>query len=311
MVPFLGGVVCGAFFAPRDQAVLRIVIWLLGLMMRRFQYALLAAVAAFGFVSGASAADMPVKAPVAAAAYNWTGFYVGGNVGYGWANNSVAVTGDGNLGAGNDIVSRVFDGVVNFNDITRFQDIRAKGAVGGLQFGYNWQVARTWVAGLEADIQGSGVKGSETTVSPAGPATFITSEQKLRWFGTLRARLGLLATDRVLVFATGGLAFGQTNVNSAINSAFSAAGSTSIGCTTGAVCLAGSSSKTSAGWTAGGGVEWAVMDRWTAKAEYLHIALADQSIVLVTQAPGNGNGTVNAQFKNRFDIVRLGVNYRF
>src|ERR1051326_8343110 len=131
----------------------------------------------------AFAADMVVKAPplAAAAVYNWTGFYAGLNFGWGWGRNNAAFTGDGPNGAGNDFISRVFDGPLNFNPITRSLGIDSSGAIGGAQIGYNWQFARSWLAGLEADIQASGLKGDTTLQSPT-IALQLTAHEDLNWF---------------------------------------------------------------------------------------------------------------------------------
>ena len=107
----------------------------------------------------ALAADMAVKAPpspVAAPAYSWTGFYVGANIGYGWGQQDVTYT-------PNDIVSHGLitiptEGLGVFFP-TSFSN---SGAVGGFQFGYNWQFQRNWLVGLETDFDWSGIKGSGT-----------------------------------------------------------------------------------------------------------------------------------------------------
>src|SRR5664279_5299042 len=121
--------------------------------MRRLQCALFAAIATIGFASIASAADLPVKAPMIAPGYNWSGFYIGGNVGYGFASNTVA-------------------GFTSFTDAAPFftagpylaaggnvlPGVKPKGVIGGEQIGYNWQVSPIWVLGLVADLQASGMK---------------------------------------------------------------------------------------------------------------------------------------------------------
>jgi outer membrane immunogenic protein len=262
----------------------------------------------------ALAADMPVKAPSAppAPAWTWGGFYFGGNVGGGWSDHSVPLYGDG--GAGNDLLSRAFDGTLNFNAVPRSQSIRSSGVIGGGQIGYNWQAAPMWVVGLETDIQGSGIRGSATTTPPPGTVPGgLTSNQRLDWFGTLRGRLGIVASDRVLLFVTGGLAYGETEANSALTSNRLSIGATTIACTAAfpSPCLAGQETRTSAGWTAGAGGEWAVTDKWRLKVEYLHVALGDETIALVPQPPATGNGFVTAHFNNQFDIVRAGFNVRY
>jgi outer membrane immunogenic protein len=284
-----------------------------GLQMHRFLMTFVAVLSAIAFMRTASGADLPVKAPLAPPVYNWTGFYVGVNAGFGRGRNDADFTGDGPNGAGNDLISRVFDGPLNFSQKTRSQGIDAEGAFGGGQFGYNWQFAGAWLAGLEADIQASGLHGSFTKIAPLVPLS-LSAEQKLEWFGTARGRLGYVVNERFLVFGTGGLAYGQTEETSSFfSNGFGGAASvrSTITCVVGSPCLAGQSSNISAGWTAGAGVEWAVRDNATVKFEYLHIALPDSTLVMSTVAPATGNGTVTATFRNQFDMVRAGVNLRF
>jgi outer membrane immunogenic protein len=272
----------------------------------------------------AVAADMrmPVKAPPpVAAVYNWTGFYIGGNVGYSWgdARTDGSLSGTQNVSvfrtAGPDLISSVTTAVgpLGYN-IGRSN---VDGIIGGAQTGYNWQVNRSWVLGIETDFQGSDEKGSSTICSgatcPAGSA-FLTVETRLEWFGTLRARAGFLATDRILVYGTGGLAYGHLRTDFT-------AGIVGIG-----NAAAASTSSTKAGWTAGAGVEGAIDRNWTVKLEYLYMDLGrvgngSSSGTFATNqlnTPNQGFNTVTTTtFANsvstRFTdhILRAGFNYRF
>jgi outer membrane immunogenic protein len=267
--------------------------------MHRLLIALIAGVSAIAFTRTASAADMPLKAPIEAPAYNWTGFYFGVNGGFGWGRNNADFAGPPQNAPGNDLISRVFDGPLNFAPITRSQLIESQGALGGAQFGYNWQFAGLWVAGFEADVQASDLHGSFTKIAPFVPLS-LSAEQKLEWFGTARGRLGYLVNSRVLVFGTGGLAYGETDVSANFfSNGFGGATTptSTITCVVGARCLGGQSSNTSVGWTAGAGVEWDVTNRATVKFEYLHIGLPESVIVMTTVPPATGNGTVTATFR--------------
>jgi outer membrane immunogenic protein len=164
--------------------------------MRKLTAALLAT-ASLAIASTAYAADIPARMPVKAVAptyvppFSWTGFYVGGNVGWGWSN------GDGTIAFGGP--SGPYSGSGN-------------GFLGGVQAGYNWQNGPL-VIGLETDFQGS--SGSGTVNGNAG-ATNFTGNAKTPWFGTVRGRLGY-AADRWLFYVTGGGLYGKSTLNGTVN----------------------------------------------------------------------------------------------
>jgi outer membrane immunogenic protein len=144
---------------------------------------LLSGVAALGLLAAgaATAADLParkgpVMAPVYAPVFTWTGFYVGGNAGYGW----------GNVNAGNTFATRT----VTIGDTDGF--------VGGGQIGYNYQMGQ-FVLGLEADIQGADLKTGSNVFGDS-----VSTD----YYGTVRARVGV-AFDRILPYVTGGWAYGN------------------------------------------------------------------------------------------------------
>ena len=246
------------------------------------------------------AADLPArtytKAPVMVdPGYNWSGFYVGGNIGYSWGRSRNTET-----------LSDLATGTALFTN-TSSNDVN--GVIGGGQVGYNWQ-ASNWLFGLEADIQGSGEKGSSTIVCVAcgdGPSN-ITSNltQKLDWFGTVRGRAGILVTPTVLLYGTGGLAYGEVATGGSIT------GPTLL-VPLATVALPGASS-TRVGWTAGAGVEGRISGNWTAKLEYLYMDLgtvdagpATTTIVNTLRRP------VAVSYSSHFtdNILRVGLNYHF
>jgi outer membrane immunogenic protein len=206
--------------------------------------------------SSAFAADLPAVAPYQAVApagyYDWTGFYVGVQAGYAFA--------DSNLG----------------DDLDGF--------VGGVHAGYNYQI-NNWVLGVEGDIEASGVdaSGNVTLPAPAGLTAFSVDN---KWLGSVRGRVGY-AFDRVLVYATGGVAFGDFDVRA----------------TNGGVTS--SDSNTHVGWTVGAGVEVAITNNVTARVEYRYTDLGDKNYTFA--APVN---TVNYDAKD-IHAVRVGVSYKF
>jgi len=244
----------------------------------------------------ARAADiaMPVKAPVLMKVYDWTGFYVGANAGYGWGSQSIALSGSGAL-------------ALAFTDgrLPTSLASNPQGFLGGVQAGYNYQSGRM-VFGVETDIAYADIRRSETvSLAPIPPVTYnTTGEQKLDWFGTLRARLGFLPSDRLLVYATGGLAYGHGSVST--DSVVVLGGNA---CAFFVGCGSGSSSGWLAGWTVGGGLEWAFADKWSAKGEYLYYDLGSLSYSYLDSQPVVGEYNASANFRG--SIVRVGLNYKF
>lgn len=278
-----------------------------------------AAVASLLAATGAFAADLPArvytKAPVMAVVYDWTGFYVGGNAGYSWGRAGT----DGTL-AGTQSVSEFrtagpsllpgFPVVTTLATLPLSGRANVNGFVGGGQAGYNWQ-RENWLFGLEADIQGSDERGrgDACTVAgcPAGTAVF-TANYKLDWFGTVRGRIGFLPTERILLYATGGLAYGQLSANVPADPTIVGWGATR------------------AGWTVGAGAEAAIDNHWSVKLEYLYMDLGDvgsssSSATTVTNALNTPRldfntvttTTLAGAFHTHFtdNILRVGLNYRF
>jgi outer membrane immunogenic protein len=277
---------------------------------------LLRSLVLFVLVSSAQAADMPMKAPLTPA-LSWTGFYFGANVGGGWGNQSVGY-------APNDSNSAELFTAANGGGPPATSFL-SSGALAGVQAGYNWQTQRNWLIGVEADIDWSGIKGSGSSsylvfpTSLALPAASPINEQTL-WFGTVRGRLGYLPTQNLLGYFTGGFAYGQIkHTGSYINESGTAFG-VGLGaeCNADATCFAGSSTSTAVGWTVGGGLEYAVSQRLSIKAEYLYVSLGSTSLTETALVPAIGApagtplSSINANFDHtNFNVVRIGSNFRF
>lgn len=140
------------------------------------------------------------------------------------------------------------------------------------------------------------------------------------WFGTVRGRLGWLATDNFLLYGTGGLAYGRVHTSANLISLPGANGATTtfaFDCTT-ATCFVGNTSQTLTGYTAGGGVAYAISPNVSLFAEYLYINLGHindiNSITLSTGPfPGpHSPSSFTAHFSDViFNVVRVGLNYKF
>jgi outer membrane immunogenic protein len=248
----------------------------------------------------AFAADQPILPPLAtkvalaqAASYNWAGWYIGGNIGFGWgisSNPSVSFVDPG--------------GVVGFGPYfadggNAIPNLNPRGLIGGGQIGFNWTPTPNWVAGLVADFQGSGTRDAMTnTVTP--PLGFLTSNQfsneQIDWFGTLRAKLGF-AQNHWLLYATGGLAYGS----------IASSGSFVL---PGVMNFTGSDSTTNLGWAAGAGLNYGLTSNWIVGVEYLYVDLGKVSYTESQPAIAPG-ASLTINNRAAVHIARLSLDYKF
>jgi len=249
-------------------------------------------------ISRPLAADMPVKAPIVATAYNWSGFYAGLHAGYGWGRARSA------LEAVISGVPTPFD-TIDLEEIPGSFRIGSSGFVGGGQFGYNYQVDR-FILGIEADLSCSGLKGDHTVTGLAtsgGPPVtraFTSSQsQRLDWLATFRGRLGYTLGDSRLLYATGGLVVGKVEDSTLL--AFSGVGGTTF---------IGSASSTRTGWTVGGGAEHVMTRDWTVRVEYLYFELGGTSVNGIDTVSPNQPFQTRAHFEHNGHIVRAGLNWK-
>jgi outer membrane immunogenic protein len=246
--------------------------------------------------------EAPVYVPPPPPPPLWTGFYVGLNIGGGWDANG-----------GRSGVSGYYDprfplgatpttgrerptpiGPANLFFLPNGNTLGSQGGVvGGAQAGYNFQFGQ-FVIGAETDFQGTSLSGGGNNspqtlfASPYGalgsqylaPIGAITGAKiNLAWFGTVRGRAGYLIMPTLLLYGTGGFAYGQVD--------------------------AWGLSNTRTGWTAGGGAEWMFAPNWSAKVEYLYVDLDSNGTT------GNFGWTWGNHFHPQINVVRAGVNYHF
>ncbi len=230
--------------------------------MKKF---LLAATVIASSFAAAEAADLPSRKmappPIAyspASAYSWTGFYVGASVGYGWM-DKFNTAGPIGFGPGGKIALADPHG----------------GVVIGPQVGFNYQISPMFVAGVEADWQGSTAGGG-------------VIGRRTPWFATLRGRLGVTPFNpSLMVYATGGFAFGKLQIGPF------------------PLPPGGTASQVATGWTIGGGLEYAFAGNWSAKLEYLFTNLGGNFANPLLLA-----GTTTSQ-RVHDHTIRVGVNYHF
>jgi outer membrane immunogenic protein len=196
----------------------------------------------------------------------WTGWYIGANAGYGVGQQQ---------------------GTFAFGPNVETFNAMPAGGFGGGQLGFNYQIS-SFVLGAETDIQGAGISDTRTCLLNCVAGSSAVIDQKLNWFGTTRARVGL-ANGPVLTYATAGVAYGGVE--------------TGVTTTLGGVTNSATTTTTKTGWTWGTGVEAALGGNWTAKAEYLYVNLGS------TAAASAATGLFAV--KNQEQIFRGGLNYRF
>ena len=254
--------------------------------MRRFQCALLATIALIGFASVASSADLPVKgpvykAPVAAPAFSWTGFYVGANVGYGWGGTDWSAF---------DTFSNSWFPVASFS---------TDGFIGGLQGGYRYQTGQ-WVFGAEGSFDWANIKGSSPCLDGE------TCSSKTTWIATLTGQVGW-AMERTLLYVKGGAAWAHNDhdisgsqfvfavLDAPLLSNFNAAGS-----------------ETRLGWILGAGAAYAFDRNWSGFLEYNYMDFGNTRVDLTCNpAFACVNGVIPLDVDQHIQVIKAGINYRF
>lgn len=273
--------------------------------------------------TSATAADvLPYIEPVyTTPLYDWNGFYVGVNAGYGGGNfeHPFQIIGPDENGEYPDpeepypeepYPEGPYEATDDLPDpgpgqiilATGSADVTAGGFLFGVQGGYNWQFDPNFLIGIEGDIQGTNIEGrvsvsiTDETGALLMPGDSLDAElgTNLDWFATIRPRIGWV-NDRFVVYATGGLAWGQTTSSITATLADSTLIDESI-------------TNDRFGWTIGAGIEYALFDNITFKTEYLYTDLGSEQIVDLDFGEGY-NFAMNSDVK--FHVVRAGLNFQF
>jgi outer membrane immunogenic protein len=244
--------------------------------MKRLLLTSAAAVALVAYGTSLHAADMAVKAPpppYVPPQFNWTGFYIGGNVGGGAATGTVFDTFGASLGT--------IGGQASF--------------IGGGQIGYNWQFSPNLVFGIDWFFDGisNDNGGGVTFVSPV-TGDLITASGKADWVTTVTGRLGITGpqADHWMFYVEGGGGWLQTQ------SSFVDLGPTFPG-------FGSSVTRTTGGWEFGAGVEWAFAQNWSAIISYKYLGLDNIGV-----NSGLLRDRLSVQDAN-FQSVTVGINYLF
>jgi outer membrane immunogenic protein len=195
-------------------------------------------------------------------------------------------------------------GILGFGQLSSKTDVGPLGlkdndkgfTIGGVS-GYNWQCDGR-LLGIESDIS---YFNADTSMGVSCPTctSSIQFGSELNWYGTLRARVGLVSDESFLVFATGGLAYGGID-HSIRSSGFNG------------VNFSQSDSDTAVGWTVGGGVEYLLSDNWAFRADALYIDLGSQDHTYTAEGGGcTGTCTLSASYDDSFWVARVGLSYLF
>lgn len=256
-------------------------------MRHQFVFAPLGVIA---FAGGAFAAE-PTPTPPPPPPYNWSGVYLGGQIGYAWTTDNVSWTGT----------------AYNLDPAAGHFSDDQTGVIGGARVGYNIQPNSWFVAGIEGSVDGTSLSKNTTVplVDFAG-VTFgsLAASSNAAVQGSIRGRLGI-AWDRFLIFGTGGVAvtsFNSTYIDT-------------TGFFTGVPGPNETISITRAGFTFGGGIEYAITDNWSVQAEYRHSNfghISDYPFTtpgLVVGLPPGGYFVANHYLTE--DQVQVGFAYRF
>jgi outer membrane immunogenic protein len=271
----------------------------------------------------AMAADMApfYRAPLPIALVSWAGPYVGATLGGGWTDNDV------NEAVGATFCNPVVAGCTAepaasaalAAAVPSTLSTRHSGAVGGGEFGYNWQMGQ-FLLGFEADISGSTIAGGTFTSGASAVAGFpantvavtASANAKVDYIGTVRGRAGYLVLPPLLTYLTAGLAYGGASSNTTL------AESVDGPCPCGASpAVHVSNSAPRLGWTFGGGVEYMFAPHWTVKAEYLYYDLGSVTYALppIVQTTAAGvpffGATTASHVAFTGNIARAGVNFGF
>ncbi len=240
-------------------------------------------VLAAGIVAAVISSVPAVAAPPSAPIFNWTGFYAGVQAGSSWSSTTDDVGPHGFLPAA----------------IRQSVNPDPSGGIVGAHAGYNYQLNMA-VLGIETDLSFANIRGRDSVLAPNG-SNFTNADQRIDWFSTVRGRIGFTPDGQWLVYGTGGWAFGGAKLNTSVISV--------APCGIG-ICEVGPTvSKTLTGWTGGGGAEYALLNNWTFKFQYLYYDLGKISHRITDTTSGISDFGPTANFKG--NIIEMGWSYKF
>jgi outer membrane immunogenic protein len=255
-------------------------------MRRHITLALAAGVLlGLGGIGAVSAADLaarpytkaPMMAPVMT--YNWTGCYIGGNVGGGWAR-----TNQSRVGLVNGVA------IVPPND---FGSGNGSNVIGGAQIGCDYQFAGNWVVGVQGMFDFGNI--SESHINPSFPTFFDNT--KVKDVFTVTGRVGYLFAPQLLGYVKGGGAWARVDYNN-------------FGTVPVNFLLESATGVDRQGWTVGGGLEWMFAPGWSVFGEFNYLDFGRKNISFVA-APSTVGVAEVVRTRLQVEQVLVGVNYKF
>ena len=221
---------------------------------------------------------------------NWSGPYVGVNLGYGGGDFKYNGSGTTDAAGTNPAATRLRQS--------------SSGVIGGGQIGYTHELSNGIVLGVETDIAASdiGAQTSFSSLDGAGNSTAADVRSKIDYLGTVRGRVGKAMFDgRFVPYVTGGFAYGGVKSGAYYN------------CSSCVATGYGAPTNTQTGWTAGAGAEYALTRHLSMKAEYLYTDLGRDTIANGGEYSVGGANLYNANVSEKAtaNVMRVGLNYRF
>ena len=235
----------------------------------------------------ASAADLAARPytkapPMLAAVYDWSGFYIGANGGWGSSRKCWDFNGVG----GAPIVPAIAEGCHD-----------ATGGVAGGQIGYRWQRS-AWVFGLEAQGDWADLRGSNNNLLLGIP---VNNRSKIDAFGLFTGQVGY-AWNNALLYIKGGAAVTRDTYNGSLTApVFGFPAGTTVD----------RASETRWGGTVGVGLEYGFAPNWSAAIEYDHLFMGNRNVTLISTLPPVGSVSRVDNVRQDVDLVTVRINYRF
>ncbi|PNE10488.1 MAG: autotransporter outer membrane beta-barrel domain-containing protein [Beijerinckiaceae bacterium] len=251
------------------------------------------AFAAAATLAGTAFAAEPAPPPPPVPVFTWTGLYLGGQIGYAWGNDNFF------YGAFDPLTGLAFTPSVFSSP---------SGVIGGAHVGFNYQIDKPsggFVLGVEGLVDGTSLSNTVAAGLPAFGGSSVSASTNTDIQGSIRGRFGI-AWDRLLAYATGGVAFGG------FNTSFSTSGNNGGN----PFNASDSFSNTRVGWTAGGGIDYAVANNWSVFAEYRYtdfgtVGNTQLATAVFRTVPGLTGGTLSVVRTLSQSQVQVGFSYKF